>query len=185
MKLCTAPDCTKPHYAKGRCRRHYEQWRDTTDEKPRCTIDGCTKPVKARGWCATHYRQWLRGDAPYVVDVDGERPECSVDGCDRSAVCRGWCGLHCQRWRKHGTTDMPVKAKPKPKKAASKLPPGWFKPSPRSSELMTTNAVERVDTLLPLESTSMAIVRQHAPAVRRILARHDALDLADMLGVSS
>ena len=185
-KLCTVPDCTRPHYAKGRCRRHYEAWRDTTDEKPRCSLDGCPRPVKARGWCATHYRQWLRGETPHHV-VDHERPTCSVDGCDRSAVCRTYCGRHYQRWRKHGTTDLPaaptVKAKPK-KKPASKMPPGWFKPTPRSSERMTTNHVERVDSLLPLESTSMAFVARHAPAVRRILARHDALDLADMLGVS-
>ena len=182
-RTCTVPDCTGPHYARGRCRRHYETWRDTTDEKPRCSLDGCDRPVKARGWCSTHYRQWLRGDAPYHV-APAQRPECSVDGCDRTAVCRGWCGLHYQRWRKHGSLDMPVKAKPK-KKPANEMPAGWFKPTPRSSERTTTNAVERVDTLLPLESTSMAIVRQHAPAVRRILARHDALDLAEMLGVSS
>ena len=28
-RTCTIPDCTKPHYAKGRCRRHYERWRET------------------------------------------------------------------------------------------------------------------------------------------------------------
>ena len=65
------------------------------------------------------------------------------------------------------------------------MPAGWHKPTPRSSERLSTNPVERVDTLLPLESTSMAIVRQHAPAMLRILARHNALDLAEMLGVTS
>ena len=192
MRLCTIPDCAKPYYAKGRCRRHYEQWRDTTDEKPRCTIDGCTKPVKARGWCATHYRQWLRGDTPYPIAT--QRPECAVDGCTATAVCRAMCGRHYQRWRRLGSTDLPPRREPAPKpKAAPKrkrkpadgMPAGWHKPTPRSSERIATNPVERVDTLLPLESTSMAIVRQHAPAVRRILARHNALDLAEMLGVSS
>ena len=188
---CTIPDCTGPHYAKGRCRRHYEQWRDTTDEKPRCTINGCTKPVKARGWCATHYRQWLRGDTPYPIATT-QRPECTVDGCTATAVCRAMCGRHYQRWRRHGSTDLPPRREPAPKpkaapkrKPAAGMPVGWHKPTPRSSERIATNPVERVDTLLPLESTSMAIVDQHAPAVRRLLARHNALDLADMLGVSS
>ena len=105
------------------------------------------------------------------------------------------CGRHYQRWRRYGSTDLPPRREPAPKpKAAPKrkrkpaddgMPPGWLKPSPRSSERIATNPVERIDTLLPLESTSMAIVRQHAPAVRRILARHNALDLAEMLGVSS
>ena len=187
MRLCTIPDCTRPHYAKGRCRRHYEQWRDTTTEKPRCTIDGCARPVKARGWCATHYRQWLRGDTPYPITT--QRPECTVDGCTATAVCRAMCGCHYQRWRKHGTTDLPPRPKPAPKpkpkpKPVDKMPPGWYKPTPRSSERTATNHVERIDALLPLESTSMAIVARHAPAVRRLLARHDALDLADMLGVT-
>lgn len=192
---CTVPDCTRAHYARGRCRRHYEQWRDTTDEKPRCSLDGCDKPVKARGWCATHYRQWLRGETPYPL-VDRPRPACSVDGCTTTAVCRTYCGRHYQRWRKRGTTDMPVKATPKPKpkpksapkrkrKPAAGLPAGWYKPTPRSSERLSTNPIDRVDALLPLEGVSQAILDQHAPAMRRILARHDALDLAEMLGVSS
>ena len=115
---CTIPDCTSPHYAKGRCRRHYEQWRDTTTEKPRCTIDGCTKPVKARGWCATHYRQWLRGDTPHPI-ATGQRPECTVDGCTATAVCRAMCGRHYQRWRRYGTTDLPPRREPAPKPQAA------------------------------------------------------------------
>ena len=30
-RLCTVDGCVERHYAHGRCRRHYQQWRRTTE----------------------------------------------------------------------------------------------------------------------------------------------------------
>lgn len=202
---CTIDDCTAPIYARLRCARHYEQWRGANAVKPRCAVDGCDRPRRARDWCEMHYRRWRTTGATEVEErVVNAGATCHGPECHRDAVAKGLCAAHREQQKKGrdltpiGATVGPyrdgrqVKAKTSPakptvkraKKPKSTLPPGWFKPSPKSSEKGNTLTQERVDTLLPLVSVSEAEYAHLKAPVLRLLARHDALDLAEMLGVA-
>lgn len=202
---CTIDDCTAPIYARLRCARHYEQWRGANAVKPRCAVDGCDRPRRARDWCEMHYRRWRKTGTTDEGRMSNVGATCHGPDCQRDAVAKGLCAAHREQQKKGrdlapiGATVGPyrdgrqVKAKTSPakptvkraKKPKSTLPPGWFKPSPKSSERGNTLTQERVDTLLPLVSVSEAEYAQFKAPVLRLLARHDALDLAEMLGVSS
>lgn len=66
---CTADGCTRPHYAHGGCRRHYDQkrrhgWRAEPKIVLPCDIEGCDKPHLAQGYCSQHYNRWARTGDP-------------------------------------------------------------------------------------------------------------------------
>lgn len=71
-RICSAPECSKPHYGRGWCHTHYMQWfrsedREATTPKrkpPHCTVDGCEKPVKGNGLCPGHWQRNRRYGSP-------------------------------------------------------------------------------------------------------------------------
>ena len=77
-KLCSIPDCGKPHLARGYCKSHY------------------VRLCKYNDPLGGHFFKGAVSFSP-----------CAVEGCDRNAFSgaggkRGWCGTHYQMWRKHG-----------------------------------------------------------------------------------
>jgi len=57
-RICTAPDCDRPHLARGWCDRHYRIWRTSAADVPRCSEEDCHDPVRARGLCGMHWQRW-------------------------------------------------------------------------------------------------------------------------------
>lgn len=63
MKTCK--HCEKEVYAKGVCKKHYEQIRrkgfiyetNWARRSPACTVEGCENLQKAKGYCDRHYQQ--------------------------------------------------------------------------------------------------------------------------------
>jgi len=98
-RLCQVLGCDGPHYAKGRCRSHYRQWRRGVkaalllpDERygeavlvrsraPRGRPVGSTAPRRRRGPSGPPYG-W--GHLPVHTDADGHLPEGSY--WDRARV---------------------------------------------------------------------------------------------------
>jgi hypothetical protein len=71
-KLCTAPECQRPHRAKGLCVLHYEQKR--LEGAAPCSVGGCNKRAEKRGLCGAHYFRWrMHGDALAGRSPNGER----------------------------------------------------------------------------------------------------------------
>ena len=195
---CTLDGCADTIYARLMCARHYEQWRNDNSVKPQCSIDGCDRPQRARGWCEMHYRRWRKtGTTDAEERIVNLGTTCSGPSCRRDATSKGLCHTHREQQRRGrpltviGSTSggparvAPRSARKRSKKAKSTLPDGWFKPTPKSSERANTVPQERSETLLPLLVVSEQEAAQHHPAVLRLLARHDALDLAEMLGIAS
>ena len=175
--------------------------------KPDCRFDGCHLPSWVRGWCRGHYKQWLdrdRDDARLTVFRTRVKPtaaprDCEVDGCGRAGrhvdkrLCRShyaqlvardrdWSRLTPLRPISPPGTREPRAAKPRQAKATSNLPEGWFaptiKPKKRAKAAAPTNPSDVIVYYAPPtpEQTAGAL---------RTLAAHDALDLADMLGIAS
>jgi len=60
-RLCSVPDCNKPHSARGLCRAHYAHW--NRNSKPiKCSVDGCHNPSDRLGFCTAHYMRARRND---------------------------------------------------------------------------------------------------------------------------
>jgi len=67
-RVCSIPDCGKPHRAHGWCVLHYKRWLRHGDpcagrvlrgiNTGTCTIPDCGKKFSKRGWCAAHYQRW-------------------------------------------------------------------------------------------------------------------------------
>lgn len=69
LRLCSIPDCGKPHWAKGWCSLHYRRNKKHGTPLPQiqpqrlCSIPGCGNPHDAQGWCRVHYGRWrMHGD---------------------------------------------------------------------------------------------------------------------------
>jgi hypothetical protein len=109
QRTCIVDGCDRPHIARDRCTRHYNQWQRTQDpnRKP-CSIDDCDKPAVKRGWCDMHYRRWnLYGDPlRTMVRVPSE---CGFETCERTSVAHGLCEPH-NRQRSEGKPLTPVRA---------------------------------------------------------------------------
>lgn len=86
----------------------------------------------------------------------------------------------CDRARAQRATATP---KPKPKKKPAKpvLPKGWFGPAKTRREQVSTDPVggKGIDTIPSVPPTPPEV----AASALACLARHDVLDLADMLGI--
>lgn len=75
-RLCSIPDCSKPHMARGWCRLHYTRWQKHGDplaggrDNPvsQCSVSGCGRLAQKRGWCNPHYNRWYRHGDPTGSD---------------------------------------------------------------------------------------------------------------------
>lgn len=63
IKYCHIYQCTKSHYAKGWCRKHYLQIRKQTGAST-CTLESCTRPRYSSGLCLTHKNMKERTGVP-------------------------------------------------------------------------------------------------------------------------
>lgn len=69
-RLCSVPDCNKPHKGHGYCRKHLDRVRKhgcpDLQNQPidKCTIKGCDNPHAARGLCSRHYSNLRRHGHP-------------------------------------------------------------------------------------------------------------------------
>lgn len=81
-RLCTIPNCDKPHLAKGWCHMHYQRWRSHGDPMggkhrlPKgtlCKVGDCKNIQHTRGWCNKHWKRVLRNGDPFlIIDSRGE-----------------------------------------------------------------------------------------------------------------
>lgn len=80
IRLCSVPDCGKPHLAGGLCNPHYLRRRKYGDPTgggemrhlmaETCSVEGCDAVRSAKGLCEKHHKRLLRhGDAAVVETV--------------------------------------------------------------------------------------------------------------------
>lgn len=90
-KVCTVPDCGRPHKARDLCNGHLRQFYKGKElrpllppkwsrEKRVCSFPGCELPHQAKGLCDGHRRQARRGKDLQPL-IQGRR-------CDGSSL---WC----------------------------------------------------------------------------------------------
>lgn len=97
---CKAEGCDAPHWARGWCAKHYEQWRRKSGRAEfRCSFKGCQNAKMSRGLCAGH--AWQRDQGRPLKSLR-KRKACSVRGCDKKAAAYGFCRKHHYRWKRHG-----------------------------------------------------------------------------------
>lgn len=104
-RLCSIPNCNKPHLARGWCQAHYRRWQrhgDLMEDKPletppgeaqTCSIPNCGKPHYARGWCDPHYRRWRDHGDPLgglTYDDSAQRYFREVVMAYDGDECRAW-----------------------------------------------------------------------------------------------
>jgi len=89
-KQCTFEGCSKPVWAKGYCKSHYNKVRRKS--LGGCKVKGCKKQAFAKDMCNKHYEQnkQLRSDV------------CSVSGCKNKAVKVKMCSRHYNQIRRCG-----------------------------------------------------------------------------------
>lgn len=94
---CSESGCGNPVFARGICRKHYEQ--DRLASADPCSEPDCTSPASKRGMCESHYQKWR---------VE-QNPLCKVDGCTEHARGKkyGLCQKHEYRLRRHSTVRQP------------------------------------------------------------------------------
>ena len=188
---CTHPGCDKPA-PNTMCRYHLQQARAATYEP--CTYPGCDhrSATVQRGLCVAHKRQLARGAelAPLRESGRGRdackrghpfTPENTYRQEGRGRQCKQ-CRRDAARGRKQATRSTVATVKPKPKKPAKPvLPPGWFGPAKTRREQVNTDPVggKGIDTIPSVPPTPPDVLA----AALACLTRHDALDLADMLGI--
>lgn len=132
---CAAKDCSRSHYAKGYCKKHYYQIKTygrLTPELERvrgvrrvCKVPGCGRGDTVNWLCRKHHRQIdqygkLTPEREHVMGNEG----CNVPGCNEPFRAKGLCARHYnqRRWRmrQDGTVERRARAgraKSKPKKA--------------------------------------------------------------------
>ena len=64
---CLVDGCERDAISRGRCAKHYQQWRTgpdferrVTPTAGRCSVDGCGNVEKSGGLCNTHYQRRRR-----------------------------------------------------------------------------------------------------------------------------
>ncbi|GAW54731.1 HNH endonuclease signature motif containing protein [Nocardioides sp. PD653] len=109
-RICSQPDCEKPHVARGLCGAHYQLWRKhgvaervvrPVHTNPVCAVETCDHPRTHRAWCRNHYQRWARhGDPTGGYRSPGAPlPPCSVEGCVQPTprIIKGMCEMHYTR----------------------------------------------------------------------------------------
>ncbi len=84
-KICSR--CANKVLARGFCRRHYEEWKATSKDRPTC--QECSRGVYARGLCSIHYSQWRHHGL--------DRAQCQI--CNQPAIALGFCQRHYKQCR--------------------------------------------------------------------------------------
>lgn len=87
---CTVLGCGRPAFARGVCRRHYDEQR--RKEAGPCLVPGCEYPATRGEICEKHYR----------LSLEPLKNKCSVAGCDGPVKAHGVCDKHYMRYNKHG-----------------------------------------------------------------------------------
>lgn len=95
-KECSELGCTNHVFARGICRKHYEQVRLETAAP--CSFEGCTAPSYRGDLCSTHYRLFTLS----------KRPKCIIPGCNdpQHSLSKGLCNKHDFRMRRHGHAEQ-------------------------------------------------------------------------------
>jgi HNH endonuclease len=62
-------DCRNRAKARGRCGKHWDQWRKAADPaqfkmRKSCQVLGCERPSIARHFCTMHYQRWKKHGDP-------------------------------------------------------------------------------------------------------------------------
>jgi hypothetical protein len=97
---CSEVGCGNPVFARGICRKHYEQERLATAAP--CSFVGCQNKSFRGDLCAEHYR----------AKQKSSRPTCTVPGCTdpQKTLKSGLCERHLFRFSRHGTVEQPRNA---------------------------------------------------------------------------
>ena len=94
---CSYASCGNPVFARGICRKHYEQERLETAAP--CSFVGCQNKAYRGDLCDKHYRE----------KQTKLRPICIVPGCTnhQKTLKSGLCQKHLFRYTRHGTIEQP------------------------------------------------------------------------------
>lgn len=94
---CSHVNCGNPVFARGICRKHYEQERLATASP--CSFSGCQNSSFRGSLCSKHYR----------AEQLKKHPICTVSGCTnhQKTLTSGLCEKHLFRYNRHGTAEQP------------------------------------------------------------------------------
>lgn len=103
--VCSVEGCGRPHGAKGYCKRHYMNWRNSGTPQPReakagCSVEGCNEKHRANGLCNRHYIAAYR--RAVRVTPEGQRV-CSIQDCGQPHHALGYCKGHHRRLARTGS----------------------------------------------------------------------------------
>lgn len=119
-RLCSIPECGKPHKAKGYCDKHYQRLQSHGDatqthryDGELCSIAACENPAKAHRLCQMHYAR-LRKHGDPLKGAAVRYHGCEIQGCDRPHNARGLCKIHYDRLLYSGDpkADQEVRTSP-------------------------------------------------------------------------
>lgn len=202
---CSFPGCINEMHGRGLCGSHYQQQRRGTilhaigdGAPPRlCDFDGCGRPHYAYGLCEAHRDQQRRGRPLTKIQVRRKLADKCLH-CDLPPVARDLCVKHHSEWtrrkrgaKERGPRDVTLTPKvpsdraprsPRPK-LDSNLPRNWEKvaakkPLVRVQKSSNGDLSGDFGPVGPIEDDLAAAMRDR-------LARHNALELAEILGVAS
>lgn len=167
-----------------------------------CSTPGCDRPIKGHGLCSTHHRAALR-NGTIVPRRVANQDLCPIDGCDRTVRTKGLCQRHYrQQWdaARKATNPRPARKKapvtttttPRPaarkaasppartrKAATTSMPPATTTPRPAPRRTSRGDMAGITDIIVLSRPHDRATLDR----ARRCLQRHEALDLAAMLGL--
>lgn len=112
-RICSIPDCGKPHHSHGYCAAHYSRFVRLGDalaggisrrknNGQMCSVQGCKHPSRTRGMCAGHYNRWRRHGDPLAGETRHYHDTCTIPGCTKSHKSFGYCGAHLRRFKLYG-----------------------------------------------------------------------------------
>ena len=177
---CPGPECDRMASVHGLCAAHYGQLRRRGDQSlltpigvhaPRkrpqvpCRFDACPYMANTRGLCSSHYKQLRLRDWDETRLTKLAPPTQSLKGAGKKDQAKAETAA--RRARRSAER--------------ANLPPGWFEPSIKRRS--ATRGGVSPDDFVTFGQTAMDPAA--ADTVRRMLARHGADDLAEMLGVAA